>query len=382
MKKILSISMALIMAACCFGITFTAQADDSKCVEITLDGTSYNSSVQQIMNNVNTKRQSAGLATVVLDNELTEIAKLRALESMLYVTYDANDQSVRDKYRPDGSTVDSMIPSSYGSVYHDYFYITDSEYSYVDSKVQISDALSGSSYASVKSMGLAIVQYDDTYVAYVIFSTSSSSEAYMSNTIESFSHTADMDLDNANKSYLYFESDSKYFRYNLCAKFYGNGFYENPFIIPNSQVSYSSSKSSIVKTKKAIAYPKKNGKATVYAKTESGGLIGEYEFNITSFNHVKVSISSLKSKKKKTMSAKWTKNVIDASGYQVQYSRNKKFKKGVKTVTVKGKKNASKTIKKLKRKKVYYVRVRVYLDQGNGEKAYSAWSKTKKVKVK
>lgn len=51
------------------------------------------------------------------------------------------------------------------------------------------------------------------------------------------------------------------------------------------------------------------------------------------------------------------------------------------TVTVKGYKKTSKTIKKLKAKKKYYVHVRTYKKVGT-VKYYSSWSKTKSVKTK
>lgn len=52
--------------------------------------------------------------------------------------------------------------------------------------------------------------------------------------------------------------------------------------------------------------------------------------------------------------------------------------KGAKTKTVKA---SSKTIKGLKSKKTYYVRVRAYKQVGK-QKAYSSWSSKKKVRTK
>jgi hypothetical protein len=69
------------------------------------------------------------------------------------------------------------------------------------------------------------------------------------------------------------------------------------------------------------------------------------------------------------------------TGYQVQYSTDKKFKKNCKTLTVKGWKKTSKKVTKLKAKKTYYVRVRTYMKTG-GKKLSSAWSKAKKVRTK
>lgn len=71
-------------------------------------------------------------------------------------------------------------------------------------------------------------------------------------------------------------------------------------------------------------------------------------------------------------------NWKDASGYQVQYALNKKFTKGRKT---KSTSSISITLKKLKRKRIYYIRVRAY-KRINGKKIYGPWSKVKKCKVK
>jgi len=69
-----------------------------------------------------------------------------------------------------------------------------------------------------------------------------------------------------------------------------------------------------------------------------------------------------------------------ATGYQIQYSTSKTFK-SAKTVTLKKNSITSKTIKKLKAKKTYYVRVRTYKTY-KGKKYYSAWSAAKKKKTK
>ena len=82
----------------------------------------------------------------------------------------------------------------------------------------------------------------------------------------------------------------------------------------------------------------------------------------------------------KSFKVTWKKKT-GVSGYQVQYATDKKFKKNKKTVTVAKKNATSKTIKKLKSKKTYYVRVRTYKIV-NGKKVYSSWSKVKAVKTK
>ena len=62
---------------------------------------------------------------------------------------------------------------------------------------------------------------------------------------------------------------------------------------------------------------------------------------------------------KKAISVTW-KKVGGVKGYQIQLATDKKFKKNKKTVTVKKQKTTKTTVKKLKAKKKYYVRVRTY----------------------
>ena len=80
-------------------------------------------------------------------------------------------------------------------------------------------------------------------------------------------------------------------------------------------------------------------------------------------------------KGKKQFKVKYTK-VADATGFQVKYKLKGKWK----TKTFKTTKSATKAIKKLK-KGTYKVQVRAMIKSGK-QKAYSAWAKAKKVKVK
>ena len=83
---------------------------------------------------------------------------------------------------------------------------------------------------------------------------------------------------------------------------------------------------------------------------------------------------------KKAILVTW-KKVSGVSGYEIQLATDKKFKKNKKTVTIKKQKTTKTTVKKLKAKKKYYVRVRTYKIV-NGKKVYSSWSKVKSVKTK
>ena len=87
---------------------------------------------------------------------------------------------------------------------------------------------------------------------------------------------------------------------------------------------------------------------------------------------------------KKAIALTWAK-VKGVKGYQIQVATDKKFKKNKKTVTIKKQKTTKKTVKKLKAKKKYFVRIRTYKTKkikGKNTKVYSSWSKAKSVKTK
>ena len=88
---------------------------------------------------------------------------------------------------------------------------------------------------------------------------------------------------------------------------------------------------------------------------------------------------SVKNKKgrKLVLSWKWQDGV---DKYEIQYALNKKFTKSKKSKKAAGYLD-SLTIKKLKKGKTYYVRIRAFSND-NGKKLYSEWSKVKKVKIK
>ncbi len=99
-----------------------------------------------------------------------------------------------------------------------------------------------------------------------------------------------------------------------------------------------------------------------------------------SITPIRQSVLALKSSKSRQMTVSWKKDTR-ATGYQVMYSTDKKFRKNVKTVNIKKYKTTHCTVKKLARNKRYYVRVRSY-KKVSGGKLYGSWSSTKNVKIK
>lgn len=105
----------------------------------------------------------------------------------------------------------------------------------------------------------------------------------------------------------------------------------------------------------------------------------------TDKNRVSISapgkVKKFKVKKQKSRKLKLTwKKMKKVSGYQVFYTTNKNFTKGVKKVQVKANAKGI-TIHKLKKKKTYYIKVRAYNKVGKRVK-YGVWTKIKKVKIK
>ena len=91
-------------------------------------------------------------------------------------------------------------------------------------------------------------------------------------------------------------------------------------------------------------------------------------------------LSGVQSKTAKTVWVKWKRDSA-VTGYVIQYSTDKNFKKDVKKVTVTKNKTSSITLKKLKSKKNYYVRVASY-KKVNGKTYTGKYSDVKKIKVK
>lgn len=126
------------------------------------------------------------------------------------------------------------------------------------------------------------------------------------------------------------------------------------------------------KNNKNVGY----GTVVVKGKGRYGKYSGTAVFKI---NLKKTKLSSAKSTKRKTFTTTWKKTGGN-SGWQVQYSTNKKFRSGVRTVNLKSR-NTKLTVRKLRSRKTYYIRVRGY-KKVKGKIMYAGWSNVKKVKVK
>ncbi len=91
---------------------------------------------------------------------------------------------------------------------------------------------------------------------------------------------------------------------------------------------------------------------------------------------------TLKPAKGRKLTIKWKKD-SKATGYQIQYSTNRKFKKNTSKINVKGNKKVFIKTPKLRKGKIYYIRTRSYKsikEKGKEKKLYGSWSSTKKSK--
>lgn len=149
----------------------------------------------------------------------------------------------------------------------------------------------------------------------------------------------------------------------------------------DGQITYSSSDSKIVSIDSTGKMTfKKIGSAVIAVNVaETANCKAQTLYVTVNIIPKRATVSSVKAKGK-TLTVKWKKDK-SASGYIVQYSTSKNFKKGVKTVTISKNKTVSKKIKGLKANKKYYVRVCSY-KKVSGQKVQGAYSVVKSVKTK
>lgn len=124
-------------------------------------------------------------------------------------------------------------------------------------------------------------------------------------------------------------------------------------------------------------------KVRSYSKENGEKYYGEWETITGVTRPASTSLTSLKSSKAKTFTAKWDKQT-SATGYQIQYSTSSKFS-SYKTVKVSKNSSTSKTVSSLKSGKKYYVRIRTYKTvkiNGKSKTVYSSWSKAKSITIK
>lgn len=94
------------------------------------------------------------------------------------------------------------------------------------------------------------------------------------------------------------------------------------------------------------------------------------------YTPAKVKLTSLTALKGHNIKAKWNKCSTSATGYQIYWAKDKKFKKVVAKTTTKGRSKVTYTGKNFTKGRKYYVRVRAYKKAG-GKTYYGPWSNIK-----
>ncbi|MBQ8077929.1 MAG: hypothetical protein IJ235_06070, partial [Eubacterium sp.] len=114
-----------------------------------------------------------------------------------------------------------------------------------------------------------------------------------------------------------------------------------------------------------------------YKSISKRNFYGAYSNVFTSCTKPQKPAVTLKTRSK-TVVSNWKK--ISAGGFEIQRCTKNNFSANVQTYKVKGT-STQKTIKSLKSKTVYYIRVRSY-KVINGTTYYSPWSAVKSIKCK
>lgn len=131
---------------------------------------------------------------------------------------------------------------------------------------------------------------------------------------------------------------------------------------------------------KTVAAPKNVGKYTAVIT-----FTGDYGGSVSKtfmINPKATSVTKITKPAKKQIKITWQKRTAQVTGYEIQYSTTKTFTKATtKNLKVTNYKTNIKTIKNLKAKKKYWVRVRTYKIV-NSKPYYSAWSGVKVVTTK
>ena len=352
MKKSLSLIVSVLFAALCLGFSFSAYADDAKVLtdtNVTLsqqsfvyDGTAKNPAV--IYNGITLSENTD--YTVKYSNNVdvgTVKATITGINNYLGTAvkeFKITPIKFDDKKVSVSSFVyngQSITPVVYVAYNHNYLIQnTDFTATYSNNNAP------GVATVKIKGIGNYSGSISKTYIilpekiASVSIKKSSATSAVISwSAASKVSGYEILKFDSAKNAYVHFAH------------------------VSNSQTSY---KVSSLKNSTAYYYQVRAYK-TVNDKNYYGEA-GNTVFTFIKPSKVKLTSVTLS---KTTLKVEWKK--VNCSGYEVTYTTDSKFKKGLKKVKIKNPKTVKKAIKKLKKNKKYYVKVRAYTDY-NGVRYY------------
>ncbi len=356
MKKSLSLIVSVLFAALCLGFSFSAYADDAKVLTDT---------------NVTLSQQS-----FVYDGTAKNPAVIYNGITLLENT----DYTVKYSNNVDVGTVKATITgiNNYSGTAVKEFKITPIKFD--DKKVSVSLEKSSFVYNGQSITPVVYVAYNHNYLIQNtdFTATYSNNNAPGVATVKikgignysgSISKTyvilpekiasVSIKKDSATSAVISWSAASKVSGYEILKFDSAKNVYVHLAHVSNSQTSY---KVSSLKNSTAYYYQVRAYK-TVNDKNYYG------EIGNTVFTFIKPSKVKLKSVtlSKTTLNVEWKK--VNCSGYEITYTTDRKFKKGLKKVKIKNPKTVKKAIKKLKKNKKYYVKVRAYTDY-NGVRYY------------
>ena len=356
MKKSLSLIVSVLFAALCLGFSFSAYADDAKVLtdtNVTLsqqsfvyDGTAKNPAV--IYNGITlsentdyTVKYSNNVDVGTVKATITGINNYtgKAVKEFKITPIKFDDKKVSVSLEKSSFVYNgqSITPVVYVAYNHNYLIQnTDFTATYSNNNAP------GVATVKIKGIGNYSGSISKTYVI-------------LPEKIASVS----IKKDSATSAVISWSAASKVSGYEILKFDSAKNAYVHLTHVSNSQTSY---KVSSLKNSTAYYYQVRAYK-TVNDKNYYG------EVGNTVFTFIKPSKVKLKSVtlSKTTLKVEWKK--VNCSGYEITYTTDSKFKKGLKKVKIKNPKTVKKAIKKLKKNKKYYVKVRAYTDY-NGVRYY------------
>ena len=356
MKKSLSLIVSVLFAALCLGFSFSAYADDAKVLtdknvplsqqSFVYDGTAKNPAV--IYNGITlsentdyTVKYSNNVDVGTVKATITGINNYSgtAVKEFKITPIKFDDKKVSVSLEKSSFVYNgqSITPVVYVAYNHNYLIQnTDFTATYSNNNAP------GVATVKIKGIGNYSGSISKTYII-------------LPEKIASVS----IKKDSATSAVISWSAASKVSGYEILKFDSAKNAYVHLTHVSNSQTSY---KVSSLKNSTAYYYQVRAYK-TVNDKNYYG------EVGNTVFTFIKPSKVKLKSVtlSKTTLNVEWKK--VNCSGYEITYTTDSKFKKGLKKVKIKNPKTVKKAIKKLKKNKKYYVKVRAYTDY-NGVRYY------------
>ena len=356
MKKSLSLIVSVLLAALCLGFSFSAYADDAKVLtdaNVTLsqqsfvyDGTAKNPAViyngiTLLENTDYTVKYSNNVDVGTVKATITGINNYSgtAVKEFKITPIKFDDKKVSVSLEKSSFVYNgqSITPVVYVAYNH-------------NNLIQNTDFTA--TYSNNNAPGVATVK-----ITGIGNYSGSISKTYI--ILPEKIASVSIKKDSATSAVISWSAASKVSGYEILKFDSAKNAYVHLANVSNSQTSY---KVSSLKNSTAYYY-----QIRAYKTVNDKNYYGEAGNTVFTFiKPSKVKLTSI-TLSKTTLNVEWKK--VNCSGYEITYTTDSKFKKGLKTVKIKNPKTVKKAIKKLKKNKKYYVKVRAYTDY-NGVRYY------------